>query len=101
MVSKFLDNLSSSDAQANANISESSSSLSLSSPSPLSASSLSSSISSSSNSLSCHSDDTHLGHISSDSKDFEDELPQQWDTQVQALVTFLLMSWILDARPPV
>ena len=101
MVSKFLDNLSSSDAQANADISELSSSLSLSSPSPSSASSLSSSISSSSNSLSCHSDDTHLGHILSNSEDFEDELPQRWDAQVQALVTFLLTSQILDARPPV
>ncbi len=101
MVSEFLDDLSSSDAQANANISESLSSLSLSSPSPLSASFLSSSISSSSNSLSHHLDDTYLGHISSDSKDFEDKLPQRWDTQVQALVTFLLTSWILDACPPV
>ncbi len=101
MVSEFLDDLSSSDAQANADISELSSSLSLLSPSPSSASSLSSSISSSSNSLSHHLDDTHLGHISSDSEDFEDKLPQRWDAQVQALVTFLLTSQILDARPPV
>jgi hypothetical protein len=88
MVAQFLDDLPSSDDPANTDMSESSSLVS----SPSSASSPSLDISDSSSSPSRHSDDSHLGHTSSASGDFdnlEDTLLVRWDAHVRALVTSL------------
>ena len=99
MISRFLDDLPSSDAQADAGIPEaSSSSSSLSSISSQSSDITVSSISSSP-SLS-----THLGHSSSSSEDLdslEDRFAEQWDAQVQALALHLLSARVLEASPPV
>jgi hypothetical protein len=101
MVSQLLDDLpSSSDAPTNTDMSGSSSLVS----SPSSASSSSHGTSDPSSSSSRHSDDTHLGHTSSASGDFdnlEDMLLERWDAQVRALVTSLLTVRVLDACPPV
>jgi hypothetical protein len=100
MVAQFLDDLPSSDALANTDMSES---LSLVS-SPSFASSSSPDISDPSSSPSRHSNNTHLGHTSSSSGDFdnlEDTFLEWWDARVQALVTSLLTVWVLDTCPPV
>ena len=77
MASQFLDDLPSSDAQANTDMSKLSLLSSLSS-----ASSPSSGTSDPFSSPSCHSHETHLGHSSSPSGDFnsfKDTLPEWWD----------------------
>lgn len=96
MASEFLADLPSSDPLADTDMSESSWPSSPSSPS-----SLSSSVSDPSDLASLG---THSRHSSSSFEDFdslEDRLSEQWDAQLQALVTYLLTARVLEACPPV
>jgi hypothetical protein len=101
MLSRFLDDLPTSDPLADAGIPEAEVSSSLSSLS--SVSSLSSDIATS-NLSGSPSRSTHLGHSSNSSEDFddlEDKLLERWDARVQTLAIYLLTARVLEARPPV
>ena len=104
LVSHFLDDLPSSDSQAskNSDSSSSSSSLSLSSSISFPSSGISDPFTGSSPSRQTYSG---RSSISSDDLEFfndlEDQLLEQWDTQIHALATYLLTACVLEACPPV
>ena len=103
LASQLLDDLPSSDPQTDTDLSRlSSSSLSSSSSSSHSSqSSLSSDLSGSSRSTMC----THSRHSSSSSSEDSDSIEiilfEQWNTQIQSLVLYLLTAWVLNACLPV